>query len=645
MAIRRFVTGRSMMSLFGLVFAALGASSTPAEAQLKTDSAALSVSPARLAFYANQDGSTPTQSLFSVVTIANHTPEPLNWTVVPSDPWITFDRRQGSVDGGSTATVAVAVDIAQGRPGAQQGTVILYDAATAESLATVPVFLRVCQGTCVSVDAAAIGHTISPLLFGSQTDWLSSGNYLWNRAPSATCNSASQLGGAPIAGAIDLARSLGVRLLRYPGGITADFFNWSESVGPVPQRTPQLNPYASASFWQVRECPVFGPDEFMSVASQLQAQALIVANVGSGSGRGAANWLTYNLQRGIHPQYWEIGNENYLSGVPVGDPNGYPYAFAAAYQYPDQYALKFADYARALRAVDPTVKVGAVVDPDDSSWNRAMLPRLAEPVDFVATHLLFPKWSCNLFTPDEQIYRTLLAAPLLMTYQLERLKQTIAAAAVGANKDARIAITEYGTFFWCFDNARNHSLASALYTAMNLHVFFRDPRIVIATQSNLVNPSFQAPIGITRSGSAMRDALYEVLRPYTQAAGGQMTATSVVGSPTFSSDGIEGFPSLPAVPALDTVAVTGPEAGTVRLFVVNRSLSSDIVAHVAFDSFAGSVGSVTAVVVNAASYTSENTETDQNAVTTTTAPAAAATEFDMSFPAHSLVVFVVKRAE
>src|SRR5262249_61674742 len=104
-------------------------------------------------------------------------------------------------------------------------------------------------------------------------------------------------------------------------------------------------------------------------------------------------------------------------------------------------------------------------------------------------------------------------------------------------------------------------------------------------------------------------------------------------------------PPHPAVPALDTVAVTGPEPATLRLFVVNRSLHDDVVAHVAFDSLAADVDSITMAVVNGADYTSQNTIADLNAVTTATYPVPLATEFDMRFPAHSLVVFIVKGVE
>ena len=642
MAIRDFMTHRFARRVLGLCLTVLCASSQPARAQATFNPQDLQLSRTRLAFYASQDGSTPPASLFVSVDITNKGTIPLNWTVVPSHDWIAFDRRQGSVDAGATTSVAVAVDISHGSVGPQQGAVTVYDTDTAQSLGTITVFLRICQRTCVSVDLGATGHTISPLLFGSQSDWLNSGNLLWNRSQSPTCTSTTQLGGAPTAGIVDLLKPLGLRVLRYPGGVTGDFFNWSEAVGYVGQRVPQIDPYLSSVLGPTRQCPVFGPDEFTSIASQLQTQLLLVANVGTGTAQGAANWLTYNLQRGVHPGYWEIGNENYIQGFPLGDPTGFPYAFAAAYQYPDQYASRFTDYARALRAVDPSVKVGAVIDPDLSPWNDTMLARLTEPADFFATHLLFPKHACTLFAPDDQVYRTLLAAPILFTYQLEQLKQTIARNAVGSNKNANLAITEHGAYFWCLDFNRNRSLASALFAAMNFNVFFREPRIVMATHSNMSGPNFQAPVGVTIFGTVLRTAFYHVFRAYSQAAGGTARATSVVGAPTFSTDGLEGFPPLASVPALDTVAVAGPEEGTLRLFVVNRSLKDNVIAHVSFDSLVGSVSSISMAVVNGASYTSQNTMFDLNAVTTATYPVPTATEFDMLFPAHSLIVFAVK---
>jgi len=99
-------------------------------------------------------------------------------------------------------------------------------------------------------------------------------------------------------------------------------------------------------------------------------------------------------------------------------------------------------------------------------------------------------------------------------------------------------------------------------------------------------------------------------------------------------------------PAGDSrVATPGPDEGTLRLFVVNRSLQDDVVARVAFDSYVGDVGSISMAIVNGTAYTSENTLFDPNAVSTKTLPVPPAPEFDITFPAHSLIVFAVRAAK
>jgi alpha-L-arabinofuranosidase len=639
---RGFMRRRFIAQLMWACLGMLGTLPATAHAQGSPD---LQLSKQRLAFYASRDGSTPTSALFSKIDILNRRTTALSWVLIPSDPWITFDQWQGSMVAGATSSVNIAVDISHAVVGPQTGTVTVYDAESTQPLATVTVFLRLCDATCVSVDVAATGRTISPMLFGSQIEWLHSGSFLWNRPASATCNNSSLAFGAPSAGMIDLLTPLGVRLLRYPGGITGDFFNWSESVGPVTTRAPQIDPFSSNYFALKKECPVFGPDELVSVGTQLGAELLTVANVGTGTAQGAANWLLYNRQHGIRARFWEIGNENYLPGTPKGDPAGSPFAFAGAYRSPAQYATAFNDYARALRTADADVQVGAILEPGTSSWNEPMLAQMTEPADFFTTHLLFPKWSCNLFTPDDQIYRTLMAAPILFTYQLQQLEESLARAGVGRNKNSEIAITEYGTFFWCFDYGRNRSLGAALFGAMNLNAFFRDPRVTMAMTSNLTAPNFFAPVGFTWFGIPIRTPFYDVFRAYAQVAGGVLTNTAVLAAPTFATNGLEGFPPLSAVPALDAVSVSGPEPATHRLFVVNRNLQSDVIAHVAFDSLTGPVSSVSMALVNGASYTSENSWFTPQAVMTTTAPLPAASEFDFTFPAHSLTVLVLRGGE
>ncbi len=59
-----------------------------------------------------------------------------------------------------------------------------------------------------------------------------------------------------------------------------------------------------------------------------------------------------NKVKNHNVRYWEIGNENY--GTWEADKNTRPHD-------PVTYATRFKEYWRQMKAVDPTIKIGAVV--------------------------------------------------------------------------------------------------------------------------------------------------------------------------------------------------------------------------------------------------------------------------------------------
>ena len=91
------------------------------------------------------------------------------------------------------------------------------------------------------------------------------------------------------------------------------------------------------------------------VATATAAQVIMTANYGSGTPAEAADWVHYaNVDQRLSAfKYWEIGNENY--GSWETDNNTRPHD-------PYTYASRFKDYYTQMKAVDPTIKIGAVAD-------------------------------------------------------------------------------------------------------------------------------------------------------------------------------------------------------------------------------------------------------------------------------------------
>ncbi|WP_344403356.1 cellulose-binding protein [Streptomyces longisporus] len=181
------------------------------------------------------------------------------------------------------------------------------------------------------------------------------------------------------ASAASLMKAAGIRQLRYPGGSVADAYHWKTHT-------------VTGGSWAA---PGTDFDHFMATAKKVGAQPIITANYGSGSPQEAADWVKYaNVDKGYGIKYWEIGNE--VSG------NGY---YGSKWEVdnhadksPREYAKNLLAYAKAMKAVDPKVRIGAVLNTpgswpdgvkasgDAADWNNTVLSIAGKSVDFVIIH-------------------------------------------------------------------------------------------------------------------------------------------------------------------------------------------------------------------------------------------------------------------
>ncbi|MDH6115409.1 hypothetical protein P3T36_006939 [Kitasatospora sp. MAP12-15] len=178
-----------------------------------------------------------------------------------------------------------------------------------------------------------------------------------------------------------LIKDAGIRELRYPGGSDADGYHWQT-------RTLAENGWVA---------PGTDFDSFMANAKAIGAQPIITANYGSGTPQEAADWVKYaNVTKGYGVKYWEIGNEVYGNGH-YQNGNGWEYDTHAD-KSPKEYATNLVAYAQAMKAVDPTVKIGAVLTTpggypdgttgagDSTDWNNTVLSIAGKSIDFVIVH-------------------------------------------------------------------------------------------------------------------------------------------------------------------------------------------------------------------------------------------------------------------
>ena len=141
-------------------------------------------------------------------------------------------------------------------------------------------------------------------------------------------------------------RELGTQILRFPGGSSADDYHWASN-------TSDTNTWTwSTSF-----------ADFIHIATNAGAQAMITVNYGSGSPPEAAAWVRCAiLTNHCNFTNWEIGNEEY--GTWETDTNAKPHD-------PYTYAVRAAQYIAQMKAVDAAIKIGVVATPGEDSYSNS----------------------------------------------------------------------------------------------------------------------------------------------------------------------------------------------------------------------------------------------------------------------------------
>ncbi len=141
-------------------------------------------------------------------------------------------------------------------------------------------------------------------------------------------------------------QNMGTRIMRFPGGSLSDEYHWASN-------TTSSNTWTWATSF----------DHFAHIATNVNSQAFITVNYGTGTPQEAADWVRYSsVTKHYGLKYWEIGNENY--GGWETDTNQLP-------QDPLTYANRAADYIAQMKAVDPTIKAGVVVVTGEDSYATA----------------------------------------------------------------------------------------------------------------------------------------------------------------------------------------------------------------------------------------------------------------------------------
>ncbi|MDE3165874.1 MAG: hypothetical protein KGN36_08720, partial [Acidobacteriota bacterium] len=419
----------------------------------------------------------------------------------------------------------------------------------------------------IHVDASRIVRHIPDAIYGTNIEWIWDGDGIWDQA-------GHQLNPR----IVELTRELHPSLIRFPGGTFADFYHWRDGVGPAAQRkeTPHM-PGAGSSRHN------FGTDEALAFADQAGGQLMITVNAGTGTAQEAADWVRYVNGRGRRVTYWEIGNELYVN-------DGSAQAKAST-MTPERYARLVLDFARAMRAADPSIRIGAIAEENYSpsaykaypNWTSEVLRTAGSQIDFLCVHNGYaPAIGQDKGWDVRTVYAAMLAAPVLIRQSLDRIAGEIAAAAPRVG----IAVTEWGPYFQVTPNGRfvDHvkTLGSALYVADVLALFAQTPAVQIANGFKLVDPLYMGWIG-KRGDTFEPTGPYYAAEMFTRHFGADLVQ-SAANSPTYDSRAVGWADAVRGVPYLDVVAARSG-GGKLYLLAINKDFDRAIPARISVTGF------------------------------------------------------------
>jgi alpha-L-arabinofuranosidase len=368
----------------------------------------------------------------------------------------------------------------------------------------------------------------------------------------------------------DALKQMGVARFRWPGGCFADAYDWRDGVGPTRLRKKNRmwdQPHIKAFEHLLGETKLtwgtdvnnnFGTPEFMAFCKGMGAEPSLTASMEPEGPEQAAAWVAYvreNFGSGAVP-VWAVGNEQW---------NNFEHNTNA--NKPGRYVKRYLEWARAMRAADPAIKLVASGGDEQlyADWNRKLLEGIGREMDYLSCHVYAPNYIMKNSIPrDEAAYLALAGAYLYLEETLTRERETINSI---LGTPIPVALDEWnvlGTTVSFFRPDARHREAMA--AAGMIHAIHRHADLVrIADQFAAVNSG--APELITDRDHMVRTPMFHVFKLYA-AKTRESVAKSSVESPGFSTVKMAKLPARQSVPFLDASLTVG--SGRETLFLINR---------------------------------------------------------------------------
>jgi alpha-N-arabinofuranosidase len=363
---------------------------------------------------------------------------------------------------------------------------------------------------------------------------------------------------------------LGVSILRWPGGNFASGYNWKDGIGPRDQR-----PVRMELAWNALESNRFGTDEFLRYAERIGAEPYICINLGLGTIDDARHWVEYTNEarrtywadqrrrngrdKPYNVKYWALGNE-------IDGP------WQLGHKSADEYARVALEAAKAMRAVDPSIKLVASgssnYGADWIGWNRTVLATLRNTVDYIAPHTYISNRDNDL--------EKFLGWSRTIEHYIDTTAALIRQVQSGQQNPRPIYIAYDEWNVWYRAGAREgleeiYNFEDALAMGMFFNVFFRHADVVkMANLAQMVNVI--APIMTNPKGLFLQPIYFPIVE-----YGRQRKNTSLdlwVQSPTYAID------KRAPLTYLDVSATFNEGGRELFVNVLNRSRERDLVTRI-----------------------------------------------------------------
>jgi Cellulose binding domain len=380
-----------------------------------------------------------------------------------------------------------------------------------------------------------------------------------------------------------LLKNGGFGVERYPGGSYADIYHWQTNTTDGGYVAPNTN-----------------FDTYMATMRAAGTQPMVIVDYGAGTPQEAAAWVQYaNVTKGYGVKYWEVGNEIYGNGEYGSKWENDTHSSHSA----TTYANNLVQFVNAMKAVDPSIKVGAVlttpgnwpdglVGPGDTmDWNHTVLSIAASKIDFGIVHW-YPGGTSEadmLTKPQAQLPGITSGVRTLINQYAGSRAASIGIAMTEANgdkyrdsmpaalfaPDAYLTFMEHGGFnldWWALHNGTDCSQVTTVDGAKDYNDY-----------------------GVLSSGASCEPALDTPFPPYY--------GTAMVSELAGSGDTLVSASSSTSLLSAHAVKKAN---GDVSVMLINKDPNNDATVNLSYSGYTAPAGAPTVVryLKNATSITS-----------------------------------------